>query len=41
VLIVWRDAVDGASWRALAVALSAIGRRGVCEKAGRVHEKIR
>jgi toxin CptA len=26
VLIVWRDAVDGATWRALAVALRVIGR---------------
>jgi hypothetical protein len=37
-LIVWRDALDSASWRALAVALIAIGRRG---GTGRVHEKIR
>jgi hypothetical protein len=37
-LIVWRDALDGASWRALAVALVAVGRRG---GADRVHEKIR
>ena len=28
VLCVWRDSVDAAAWRALAVALAVIGRRG-------------
>ncbi|KQV52144.1 hypothetical protein [Massilia sp. Root335] len=28
VLAVWRDSVDAASWRALAVALAVVGRRG-------------
>jgi hypothetical protein len=28
VLGVWRDSVDAATWRALAVALAVVGRRG-------------
>ena len=37
VVPVWRDSVDAAAWRALAVALAAIGRRGSEER----FEKIR
>jgi toxin CptA len=32
VLMVWRDSVDAATWRALAVALAVIGRRGNNER---------
>jgi hypothetical protein len=32
VLCVWRDSVDAAAWRALAVALAVIGRRGVADE---------
>jgi len=38
VLAVWRDSVDPASWRALAVALGVIGRRG---GGGEEFDKIR
>jgi len=36
VLTVWRDSVDGAAWRALAVALAVIGRRGDRERFGKI-----